>query len=84
MILNSQPIFNPVNNAFIYLCPDEDGKYWIRSTAGNWVKIESDPLTFDIILEDFKNFQQSEKSVSENDVKVDNASQLIIEPNTIK
>ncbi len=59
----------------------DDGTLWVRSTAGNWVQVtQSVPMETDVLDNDFQAFIDSGKKVSENDVKVDNASQIIVDP----
>ncbi len=53
MITNSEAIFDPFNNGFIYLCSAEDGTYWIRSVAGSWAQLSAKPLSFETLLADF-------------------------------
>lgn len=80
-IVNSNSILNLVNNSFVYLCGDDEGNYWLRSSAGNWVKIESSiPVDTETLDADFQKFIKSGEVVTENDVKVDNSSQVIVDP----
>ena len=80
-LVNSVPVFNSVNHGFMYLCQDDTGKYWLRSVAGKWVQIEtSAPLDTNSVVKDFDNFLLSGVQVTENDVKVENASQTVVDP----
>lgn len=80
-IVSIDPIFDFVNNGFTYLCTADDGTFWLRSTAGNWVQIKSStPMDTDSVDADFQAFQESGKKVTEEDVKADNASQVIKDP----
>ncbi len=84
-LISSGEIFNPNNNSFIYLCRDDEGSLWLRSSAGNWAKIEtSSPMGFDDVSADFDAFMQLGKIITENDIKVDNASQIVIDPSPIE
>lgn len=81
-IVNLAPQFNLVNNGFCYLCIADDGTFWIRSTAGNWAQIKlSTPMDdVDIIDADFQLFLKSGIIVTENDIKIENSSQVIVDP----
>lgn len=80
-ITNVTPLFNPVNNGFMYLCQADDGSVWVRSVAGNWAQIKTSvPMDTDTVAADFDAFQKKGLSISENDVKVDNAAQVVIDP----
>lgn len=80
-ITNSEAIFNLINNGFYYLCPtNTPGIYWVRSVAGNWVKISAKPMRFDALKADFDKFIASGKISTELEVKNDNTNQIVIEP----
>lgn len=80
-ILNSNRIFNFVNNGFVYLCEVDDGSFWVRSTSGRWVQVKtSKPMSTEVIDADFQTFLKAGLTVTENDVKVDNASQIVVDP----
>lgn len=80
-IINSTPIFNLINNGFAYLCQIDDGTYWIRSTMGKWTQIKiSTPMDTDTVEKDFDAFLKAGVTYTENDIKVDNSSQTIVDP----
>lgn len=78
--INGDPSkFNPINNGFIFVGQDENGDYWASdSTYTDFVKISFTPMTLDDINARFQKFQESGKIVTENDIKVANASQIVI------
>ena len=80
-ITSETPIFNFINNGFMYLCSMEDGSYWVRSVSGKWVEIKtSQPFAIEILQKDFDTFVAQGAPTTENDVKVDNASQIVVDP----
>lgn len=80
-IINSTSVLNLVNNGFVYLCQVDDGTYWLRSTAGKWVQIKSStPVDVDTLDIDFQAFIKANILVTENDVKIDNSSQIVVDP----
>ena len=80
-IVNMEPLFNPANNGFMYICHVDDGTFWLRSVSGNWVQLKtSAPMDTETVSADFDAFQKSGLIVTENDVKVDNSSQIIVDP----
>lgn len=80
-LISSGEQFNYSNNGFMYLCRMDDGSLWLRSVAGKWAQIKtSNPMSFEEIQADFQAFLKSGNVVTENDIKVDNASQLVVDP----
>lgn len=83
-ILNFSYIFNLVNHGFVYLCQMDDMSFWVRSASGNWVQIKTSvPMNMTDIEADFQAFLLLNKSITENDVKVDNSSQIILDPTKV-
>lgn len=83
-IINLNPIFDLTNHGFVYLCLMEDDSYWIRSVSGKWTQVKtSSPMDLSVIQNDLDLFIKSGVLVTENDVKVDNASQIIVDPAAI-
>ena len=72
--------FSLVNHGFVYLCLIDDGTYWIRSVSGRWTQITANPLDTFSLQADLDAFILQGIPASENDVKVDDASQIIVEP----
>lgn len=80
-IISSGEIFNFINDGFMYLCRADDGSLWLRSTAGKWAQIKgSTPMQLEDLQADFQAFLKSGAIVTENDVKVDNSSQTVVDP----
>lgn len=80
-LINANPIFNLTNHGFVYVCKADDDTFWVRSTAGKWVQIKtSNPMDFDSIAHDFDLYIESLAIATENDVKVDNSGQDVVDP----
>lgn len=80
-IINSVPHFNLINHGWNYVCQMDDGSFWLRATSGKWVKIElSSPMDTLSVAADFDKYFLSGNIYTENDLKVDDASQIIVDP----
>ena len=80
-LINVVPWFDFVNHGFIYVCIADDGSRWIRSTAGQWAQTKtSAPTDFYSVSADFDAFIESGIPVSENDIKIDNSAQIVLDP----
>jgi len=80
-IINSNSIFDFVNHGFVYLCQVDDGSYWVRSVAGKWVEVKTSiPVGTEDLDKDLQKFLLAGIPATENDVKIDNSSQVIIDP----
>ena len=75
--------FSLVNHGFVYLCLIDDGTYWIRSVSGKWAQISTKPLDTLSLQADLDAFLVQGVLATENDVKVDDASQIIVEPKKV-
>lgn len=73
-LVNSTPIFNPNNNGFVYLCEDESGALWVRSSSGKWASIEK-PANTEFVANEFAKLE----SVSSlDDVLQDNIAVSVV------
>lgn len=80
-IINHNPIFDLVNHGFVYLCQADDGTYWVRSVGGKWAQVKTSlPVDTATIAADFDAFQLLGQPVTENDVKIDNSGQTVVDP----
>lgn len=73
------PVFNPINNGWIYLCTSQDGILWARSVAGKWAPIDY-PVDFDTISADFDEFAKANIPATPEEMKIDNTDQIIDVP----
>lgn len=82
-LINHVPNFNNVNLGYDYTAGVDDGSTLTRSSAGTWaLKTKGvTPLSLEDLQADLDKFLLANgRLATENDVKVDNASQTVIEP----
>lgn len=72
--------FNPSNLSFVYVRQNEDSSFSTRSSGGKWADLKVSLPHLDTIEADYQAWKKSGQIVTENDVKVDNASQIVVDP----
>lgn len=72
-----------MNLGWMYNGQGSDGQLWHRSTAGNYVPIDR-PMSLEDLNADFIEWQKKNLIVTKNDIKVDNASQIVVDPTPIE
>lgn len=77
-VINSNQIFNPINNGFVYICGMDDGTVWIRSVAGKWTLLPK-PIDTISLDNDFQLFLGLNMPATLSDIRLDNNS-LIVNP----
>ena len=61
----------------MYRLTKPDGSKWLRSVTGKWIPLTAASMTREQVIADFNAFEQSGISYTENEVKVENSSQIV-------
>ncbi len=76
-IITSIPVFNPINNSFVYLCTGDDESLWVRSSAGNWTSIDH-PLDTFSVRKDFEAAVKNNAIGTPESLKTENKGDVVV------
>lgn len=80
-LLNFSPIFDPTNNAFLYLCQADDQTYWVRSANGVWAQFtDLVPTDLDSLNVDFQTYLQGNAPAAPADILPDDTGPTVTPP----
>ncbi len=83
MNITSQfPFYDPFNNAWIYVCPADDGSFWLRTAGGKWGQIDA-PLQTNDLQADFAKYIAVNLPIDSKGIVTDNTGDQVSAPDDL-
>lgn len=79
-IVTIAAVFNVLNGGYCYMCKAEDGTAWMRSTTGNWARVDAEAVRIEDIQADIKAFFLNKNPIPVIQALFENTTALVVPP----